>query len=209
MKAGRMDLSMEDLLAILDRAAPALSAPDAQRLRAAVDTLAWLTGELERKDTSLARLRRFLFGPTTESTSRVLGTAATEPGGGRKASRKMARRKHKSKGHGRNGAAAYLGARRVKVAHGSLTPGDGCPGCERGKVYAQSRPAVLVRVQGIAPLQATVWELDRLRCNLCGEVFTAPAPQEVGPEKYDATAASMIGLLKYGCGLPFNRLRDA
>ena len=44
-----------------------------------------------------------------------------------------------------------------------------------------------------------------MRCNLCGEVFTAPAP-DVGDEKYDATAASMIGLLKYGAGLPFNRI---
>ena len=75
-----------------------------------------------------------------------------------------------------------------------------------GKLYAQSRPTQLVRIQGIAPLRATVWELDRLRCNLCGEVFTAEAPPKVGAEKYDATAASMIGLLKYGCGLPFIRL---
>jgi len=32
------------------------------------------------------------------------------------------------------------------------------------------------------------------------------APGGVGDEKYDATAASMIGLLKYGNGLPFYRL---
>jgi hypothetical protein len=37
-------------------------------------------------------------------------------------------------------------------------------------------------------------------------VFTAPTPVEAGEEKYDATAGSMIGLLKYGSGLPFNRL---
>ena len=37
-------------------------------------------------------------------------------------------------------------------------------------------------------------------------VFTAPAPASAGSAKYDATAGSMIGLLKYGSGLPFNRL---
>ena len=31
-------------------------------------------------------------------------------------------------------------------------------------------------------------------------------PAEAGDRKYDATAGSMIGLLKYGSGLPFNRL---
>ena len=35
---------------------------------------------------------------------------------------------------------------------------------------------------------------------------TSPAPEGVGPEKYDATATSMVGLLKYGAGLPFNRI---
>jgi len=58
----------------------------------------------------------------------------------------------------------------------------------------------------MAPLHATVCELERLRCNACGKVFTARAPEGVGEERYDASAAAMIGLLKYGCGLPFNRL---
>ena len=53
---------------------------------------------------------------------------------------------------------------------------------------------------------ATVYDCDRLRCNLCGEVYTAPAPEGVGNDKYDATATSMVGLLKYGAGLPFNRI---
>jgi hypothetical protein len=51
-----------------------------------------------------------------------------------------------------------------------------------------------------------VYELDRLRCNLCGEVFTAQEPEGIGPEKYDATTAAMIALLKYGSGMPFYRL---
>jgi hypothetical protein len=37
-------------------------------------------------------------------------------------------------------------------------------------------------------------------------VFSAPAPEGVGEEKYDAAAAAMIALLKYGTGLPFHRL---
>ena len=51
-------------------------------------------------------------------------------------------------------------------------------------------------------MQAKVYELQKLRCNLCGRVYTADAPEGVGTEKYDATAASMIALLKYGSG-PF------
>jgi hypothetical protein len=58
---------------------------------------------------------------------------------------------------------------------------------------------------GRPPLEATVYQLKTLRCNLCLEVFPAPAPPEAGPDKYDATAVSMIALLKYGTGFPFYR----
>jgi hypothetical protein len=64
-----------------------------------------------------------------------------------------------------------------------------------------------VRLVGQAPLAATVYELDRLRCNLCGDVFTAPEPEGIGAEKYDETTAAMIALLKYGSGMPFYRLQ--
>ncbi len=87
-----------------------------------------------------------------------------------------------------------------------MKPGDHCPQCLKGKVYPQKEPALRVRVVGQTPLQATVYELESLRCNLCGDVFEAEAPKGVGEEKYDATAASMIGLLKYGSGVPFYRL---
>ena len=48
--------------------------------------------------------------------------------------------------------------------------------------------------------------MQKLRCHLCGKLFTAPTPAGIGDGKYDHTVASMIGLLKYGSGLPFNRL---
>jgi hypothetical protein len=65
---------------------------------------------------------------------------------------------------------------------------------------------VLVRITGQPPLAATVYRLQKLRCHLCGQIFTADAPAEASPRKYDAAAVSMINLLKYGSGLPFNRL---
>ena len=57
-----------------------------------------------------------------------------------------------------------------------LKPGDGCPDCQRGTAYALSTPGVLLRFMGQAPIQATVYELQKLRCHLCGQVFTAEPP---------------------------------
>jgi transposase len=99
-----------------------------------------------------------------------------------------------------------VGAEKVGVPHESLKPGDACPNCKKGTVYETAEPGRLVRIRGQAPLGATVYELQKLRCNLCGQIFTAQTPPGVGPAKYDAESASMIALLKYGSGLPFNRL---
>jgi transposase len=109
-------------------------------------------------------------------------------------------------GHGRNGAAAFAGADRVAIQHATVHSGDTCPECGEGKVYRRKEPATLVRIMGQAPLKTTVFEMERLRCNACGQVFTAGAPDSAGPDKYDATAVAMIALLKYGTGLPFKRL---
>ena len=48
--------------------------------------------------------------------------------------------------------------------------------------------------------------MERLRCNGCGQLFTAEGPAEMGPEKYDATAAAMIAQLRDGSGVPLQRL---
>ena len=111
-------------------------------------------------------------------------------------------------GRGRHAAEAFRGARKIEVARSTLKPGDVCPECQEGKVYLQKEPQVLVRLVGQAPVEASVYRLQNLRCNLCGEVFTAEAPPGVGTEKYDASAASMLALLKNGSGLPLRQLEN-
>lgn len=213
----RLEVSREELLNLLEHArTEALSEPEYQQLKAALDTLVYLTQLVEDKNTTITRLRQILFGASSEKMSQVLETLAAnrapsrEPdGSGKSEEEKTSPQLLESApgpGHGRNGADAYAGARRVKIEHSSLKSGKHCPGCQKGKLYVWATPGVLIRVVGQAPLAATVYELEKLRCNLCGEVFTAEPPEGVGTEKYDAAAASMIALLKYGSGFPFHRL---
>ena len=202
-------VDLAELEAIVERAKTALSVEDYATLKASLETLAFLQQELKAKGASIERLRQIVFGSKTEKTSVIFdkgaATAGLEDSVGQRDADKAAARA-KQPGHGRNGAAAYKGADKVKVPHLALTAGQPCAECLKGKVYPLAEPAVLVRITGMAPLGATVYECDRLRCNLCGEVFTAPAPQGVGDAKYDETATGMTGLLKYGTGLPFNRI---
>jgi len=199
-------------------AGQALSKEECQLLRAAFGSLSYLQNLLSQKNISIARLRKLVFGAKTETTKSVLGEeaerasppagveAGEEPGSPSDAQEAAAKPKPPPPGHGRNGADAYWGAERIQVPHDSLHPGDGCPECQEGTLYQMSRPATLIRIVGQAPVPAKIYELQRLRCNLCGKVFTAQVPQDVGADKYDITVASMIGLLKYGTGMPFNRI---
>ena len=207
----RIDLDRSELESILERAKTALSEEEYAKLHAAMETLIYLTQELEKKRVSVQRLKQLLFGATTEKTQKVMDKILDKAGkennsGDDAAEGKDAEARQKAKGHGRNGAAAYTGADKVCVLHESLKGGDACPNCKKGTVYETAEPGRLVRIRGQAPLGATVYELQKLRCNLCGQIFTAQAPPGVGPDKYDAESASMIALLKYGSGLPFNRI---
>ena len=114
--------------------------------------------------------------------------------------------KAKRKGHGRVAAADYLAAEHIVVPHEALKPGDPCLRCQRGNLYDLKRPAPFLRIVGQAPLAATCWDCERLRCATCGVVYTARAPEEAQGGKYDETAVSMVANLRYGAGTPFHRL---
>ena len=211
-------IAMKELESILQRAETApLDAKDRAKLKAVFESYLHLTDLVEDKQMTIKRLRQMLFGAGTEKTRDVIKEEEDEPesppatGGDSRAppektGEEGSEPQQKRKGHGRNGADAYTGAEKIRVPHESLQPGDSCPACKKGTVYQMKKPGVLIRIVGQAPVAATVFELQKLRCHLCGKVFTAEPPEGADEEKYDATAASMIALLKYGSGLPFNRL---
>ena len=214
MKPTIVELPRNEAEELLQRAAGALNPEDYQLIKAVVESYAYLTDLLEDKGTTIQRLRKLLFGASTEKTRAVFepqphhAEGATPPvasadGAGATATPDTAALR---KGHGRHGAEDYSGAEKISVSHTSLHAGNACPDCQQGTVYESAHPGVLVRIAGQAPLQARIYELQKLRCHLCGKVFTAEPPPGVGTEKYDATAGSMIALLKYGTGLPFHRL---
>ncbi len=173
-------------------------------IRALVETMIALREEAERKGASNERLKFLLFGPKTESFATVCREAMEAENPASKARPKEKR--EKPKGHGRNAAADFPKATRIGVPLEGNPSGEPCPECPKGKVYPQKEPATLLRIKGVAPFSATVYELERRRCNLCGEVFTAPAPGGVGTEKYDESVGALLGLLRYGAGLPMNRI---
>jgi hypothetical protein len=201
----RIDLDLQQVDALLKRVETATLQPeDYQTIKAMVETIHLLSQAVDEKAVSIRRLLRMLFGERTEKLQKVLNKESNPSS--EKSPKDPTDKNDKPKGHGRKAADEYTGAEKVDVPHEDLNPGDRCPSCQKGKVYPMKVPEVVVRITGKAPLQATVYRMQRLRCNLCGEIFKAAPPKGIGDEKYDAASGAMIALLKYGSGMPFNRI---
>ena len=206
------DVDLDKLRAVVMRLRPQLSAEEYRQLENAVGALGYLEELVADQTVTMAELRRLIVvHGGTEKTAEVLqrlGLETEPPRSTPPAASASVETTPRApaRGHGRMSATAYTGARRIVVSHETLRSGDRCPECGRGKVYPQREPKRQIRFVGQAPLAATVYERERLRCNLCNEVFIAAAPPGLGEAKYDETAVSTLGLLKYGTGMPFARL---
>jgi hypothetical protein len=86
-----------------------------------------------------------------------------------------------------------------------LAVGQRCPVCGQGTLY-ELPPGVEIRIDGHALLSALRYELQKLRCSACGQMFTAPLPHEAGEEKYSPRARAVLVVGRYYLGLPFYRV---
>lgn len=197
MKAQKLEISVEDAEALLDRAKNnSITHEDYEIIKGLINTHMLLNQAVAEKSSSIKRLLQMIFGYKTEKKKNISGPTKKE----------SERKKKEVKGHGKNSADDYTGAEIVEVTHGTLQHCGPCPECVDGKLYLQLLPGVVVRIKGAAPLLGTVYKQEKLRCNICEKVFTAELPAEAGTQKYDETASTMLALLRYGSGLPLNRI---
>jgi len=225
-------LSREEGDALIERLqANTVTSDDRRLLVRLIQLYFWFTFALRETKISLKRLKRVLFGEDKRrpppppgggesSAGEAVGSAAaagraTPPAGSAAtvenpaaaAPEPAAAPPQRPPGHGRQGADAYTGAAWVICRHEELAAGQRCPACGRGTLYPLPS-GVEIRIDGNALLSAIRYELEKLRCSACGEVFTAPLPTPVGAEKYSPQARAVIALGRYYLGLPFYRIEQ-
>jgi transposase len=205
----------EALIERLER--DALTSEDRRVLVQLIRLYFWLLFALQEARFSLKRLRRLLFGDKRKKRKGGSSGGSSEPGegdgpsaaGGATPLGASAGRQGPSggrrPGRGRQGAEAYVGAARVTCRHEELAVGERCPVCGRGRLY-RLPSGVEMRLDGNALVTAIRYELEKLRCSACGEVFTAELPREASAEKYSARARAVLAVGRYYLGLPFYRL---
>jgi transposase len=218
-------LSPDEGAALIERLeGNALSAEDRRVLVQVVRWLFWLFFVVQEAKLSLKRLRTLVFGmssrPSETEVSEVGGDVGeAEQGHGAEPTeprhtpvrndedsrRAGARRGGHRPGQGRLGAATYAGAERVACRHETLRVGEVCPACGQGRLYTLP-PGVEIRIDGNALLSAIRYEVEKLRCSACGQVFTAPLPVDAGADKYSARARAVLAVSRFYLGLPLYRV---
>jgi transposase len=159
----------------------------------------WIQEAYQSKKNIISRLLSKIFGSKTEKK----GSRKQKNGQDVKENKddKNSDSPKPKPGHGRNGADKFTGAKSVICNHDTLKPGDTCPECEKGRVY-DIAPGSFIKITGNSILDAIKFSLQKLKCNLCGEIFEAPLPDGITKEKWDPTAKATTAVMKYGYGLP-------
>jgi transposase len=119
----------------------------------------------------------------------------------------------KRRGHGRNGAGAYVGAKHYvhELLVGIL--GAICEACGVGRM-SRYRPKLIVVVKGQPLFDAETHHFEQARCRLCGAIITAEGTGAVtrglGSSyiTYDWSACAMLLVMHYFAGLPFKRMES-
>ncbi len=213
-------LSREEGEALIDRIERnALSAEDRRLLVKLLTFYFWLLFALREAKLSLKRLKVLVFGEKPKkskppssggsASGGSLGERETQTsashGGSPSALASPPEQQAPPPGHGRHGADVYRAAQTVECRHAELAVGERCPACGRGRLY-RLPPGVEMRLDGNALLSAVRYELEKLRCSACGQIFTASVPAGAGPEKYTTRARAVLALARYYLGLPWYRL---
>jgi transposase len=185
---------------------------------------------VQRKNASIKRLRKLIFGGRTEKRQAgnqammeegeeesSVGKPAGEPNSwavppgegtpeGAESKAEAEDPKAKRKGHGRKAADEYPGAGKVECRNVGLKAGDRCPepGCT-GRLY-EREPGQFLQFTGQPVINATIYKQEVLRCSACQDHRVAPLPEGVSRKRFDETADVGIVMSKYATATPSHRL---
>lgn len=215
----RLDFTPEEIEALVHRLDDkCLLENDYNLLTEVLRAMIWLSFSLKEKELSIKRLRS-IFGIKTESAKKLLELAHGKAAEGQdvansdsdedcsksKEPEKGEAKKKKRKNHGHRPSSDYAEAKIIDMIHQTLKKGDSCPECLKGRLF-QLKSGTVIRIVGQPWLQVEIHKPERLRCSLCGKIFTANLPSELNTgSRVDQSAKAIVTLLKYRGGVPFYR----
>lgn len=188
--------------------------------------IVWMQLKIQKSQMTINKLKKIIFGSRTEKRNKKSATgdnkdSSENPSSEDKPEEKIIEnnnstnqpesnqvinlpKKEPVKGHGRNGIDKYIPDEIIHSTHKLLKAGDPCPTQCGGKLY-EIKPGGVVQVKGQSCAHVIHFIFDKLRCALCGALFTAEKPENFGEDTHDARFRAILALNKYFLAVPFHR----
>lgn len=175
-----------------------------------INLASWIPRALVEHKITVSNLKRLIFGKGDKTTKQQdkspkaeqNNTAPEEPAPS--ASNDENHEPKEPKGHGRLPHTAYINANEHTIPLESLSSGQPCPLYCGGKLYSIN-PGILINIKGQNLASIDKYWIEKLRCALCNEVFSADIPTHVHQEKYHPSFKAILALQKYYMAMPFHR----
>lgn len=199
---------------------------DARRKGIRTDIVEVILRDIERSHAQALREKAEAERPKSEETGGSAGNPEPKPEpqpsvkkkrrGGKTKGKRTEKRKAipggRAKGTGNRTLADFPGAKHTTVLFGpDMASGCKCPHCLQGKLE-RTRGSSRLRFESRAPIEAVIYDVEKMRCGACRQEFEAPMPPETGPgiviSKATPRAAAQSLLLRYGQGFPDSRLDE-
>ena len=207
----KIELSPDELKSLQARIAKAALTPDdIVVFGKLLSFMIWMQSQLERCQLTINKLKGIIFGCKTEKRAQPTLNKDETPLSDNESLPKVPdtnqKTSTKAKGHGRMSADQYTPDETIEVKHATLKAGDPCPEDCGGKLYElASHPGGVIRIKGQSCVHVVRYQFEKLRCALCGAVFTAEAPKDFPQDKYDAYFKANLVIQKYFMANPFYR----
>ena len=192
-----------------------LNIEDKTLIKGLIDFNGWLQLQLLERKISINRLKMIIFGePQSKSKLKKRNsntdTAVTQgntdssndENGEGDAIQDIKTSKAKN---GRLGHHQYLNSDKVTIKHSQFQAGDLCPTECGGRLW-NATPGTVIKISGQSFAKATQYNLEKLRCGLCGHFLSATLPPSVSEDKYDYAFKAQLILMKYFMGMPLYRI---
>ena len=216
-KPEKIDLSSDEFKALEDDIkASNLSAANTDLVIKSLQFMVWLQGSLEHAKITVKKLQN-LFGilpfkpckkskATAKKAQENAGSTVILSDDSNCSTTTVdddTNNQQRKGGSGRVPADAYIHAEVVTINHAEFKAGDLCPAACGGKLYAL-KPSAVIKIEGSSFAKTTRYDIERLRCALCGELQKAESI--ITKDKYAQSFVAHLIMHKYFLAIPFYRL---
>lgn len=223
-KPKQLNITAEEIEELVERLNnDQLSSQDKELIRGVFEFSIWLNKVLNKTRVTIGQLRRMLGFSTKKVSHKKKDTINNETADPNQNGQNslnvdenlngdlttnlninVKQKNNRPTHNGKNGQDDYKTAERNLIfLDNQYRSGMLCPYCNQGKMY-KAKAGIMLHLDGSPMVKPIIYELETLRCNLCGATIKAKLPPETKEGKHGYGLIAQVALQKFLVGVPYH-----